>query len=254
MATTTHVPPGTNSSDGTTAVAVVTGASRGLGLALTRELSKRGWTIVVDARDADALSAAVAGVPGVHAVPGDVTDDRHRRQLVSTAERLGCGRIDLLVNNASQLGPSPQPLLDDYPTDELGRVFEVNVLAPLALIRYSLPWLISARGVVVDVSSDAAVQPYAGWGGYGASKAALDHASAVLAVEHPDLRVYAFDPGDMRTQMHQDAFPGEDISDRPEPGSVVPALLRLLAEQPPSGRVRALDLAETEPASSEATS
>jgi len=254
MTTTTQVPQGTNGSEPATAVAVVTGASRGLGLALTRELSKRGWTIVVDARDAAALTAAVANLAGVHALTGDVTDERHRRELVTTALRLGNGRLDLLVNNASHLGPSPQPLLADYPTDELGRVFEVNVLAPLALIRHSLPGLIAAHGTVVDVSSDAAVEAYPGWGGYGASKAALDHASAVVAIENPGIRVYAFDPGDMRTQMHQDAFPGEDISDRPEPESVVPALLRLLDQRPPSGRLRALDLAEAATASSGATS
>lgn len=225
------------------AVAVVTGASRGLGLALTRELSKRGWTIVADARDPSALTAAVADLAGVHALPGDVTDEKHRAELVTTALRLGDGRIDLLVNNASHLGPSPQPLLAHYRADDLSRVFEVNVLAPLALIRHSLAGLTAARGTVVDISSDAAVEAYPGWGGYGASKAALDHASAVLAAESPGIRVYAFDPGDMRTQMHQDAFPGEDISDRPEPESVVPAFLRLLDERPPSGRVRAADLA-----------
>jgi len=225
-------------------VAVVTGASRGLGLALTRALSKRGWTIVVDGRDPATLTAAMAGLPGVHAVPGDVTDDRHRRDLVTTAVRLGNGRIDLLVNNASHLGPRPQPMLADYPTDELSRVMDVNLLAPLALIRESLPGLTTARGTVVDVTSDAGVEAYPGWGGYGTSKAALDFGSAVLAVENPDIAVYAFDPGDMRTQMHQDAFPGEDISDRPEPQSVVPAFLRLLDERPPSGRVRAVDLVE----------
>lgn len=243
MTTTTQDLRVANGLEPTTALAVVTGASRGLGLALTRELSKRGWAIVVDARDAGALTEVVAGLAGVHAVPGDVTDDQHRQELVATALRLGHGRLDLLVNNASHLGPSPQPLLAGYPTDELARVFEVNVLAPLALIRHSLPGLIASHGTILDLSSDAAVEAYPGWGGYGASKAALDHASAVLAVENAGIRVYAFDPGDMRTQMHQDAFPGEDISDRPEPESVVPALLRLLDRRPPSGRVRALDLA-----------
>lgn len=254
MTTTTNIPRRRNGSEPATAVAVVTGASRGLGLALTRELSKRGWTIVVDSRDASMLTAAVADMGGVHAVPGDVTDEGHRQELVSTALHLGNGRVDLLVNNASHLGPSPQPLLADYPTDELSRVFEVNVLAPLALIRHLLPGLITAHGAVLDISSDAAVEAYPGWGGYGASKAALDHASAVLAVENPGIRVYAFDPGDMRTQMHQDAFPGEDISDRPEPESVVPALLALLEQRPPSGRVRAADLSDTATASSGATS
>lgn len=241
MTVPTHTLQQTTGAGPATAVAVVTGASRGLGLALTRELSKRGWAIVADARDPAALTAAVDRLVGVQAVPGDVTDEQHRAELVTTALRLGDGRIDLLVNNASHLGPSPQPLLADYPADDLSRVFEVNVLAPLALIRHSLAGLTAAHGIVVDISSDAAVEAYPGWGGYGASKAALDHASAVLAVENPGVRVYAFDPGDMRTQMHQDAFPGEDISDRPEPESVVPALLRLLDERPPSGRVRAAD-------------
>jgi NAD(P)-dependent dehydrogenase (short-subunit alcohol dehydrogenase family) len=232
----------------------VTGASRGLGLALTRALSKRGWTIVADARDAAALATALDGLAGVHALPGDVADQHHRAELVTTALRLGVGRIDLLVNNASHLGPSPQPLLADYPTAELSHVLDVNLLAPLALIRQSLPGLTAAHGTVVDVSSDAAVEAYPGWGGYGASKAALDHASAVLAAENPGIRVYAFDPGDMRTQMHQDAFPGEDISDRPEPESVVPAFLRLLDEQPSSGRVCAADLGANATVSSGVTS
>lgn len=245
MTTPTHASPHSTATAPTTAVAVVTGGSRGLGLALTRELSKRGWAIVVDGRDPAALSSAVDDLPGVHAVPGDVTDADHRVELVMTALNLGDGRIDLLVNNASHLGPSPQPLLADYPGEELRRVFEVNVLAPLALIREALPGLTAAHGTVVDVSSDAAVEPYPGWGGYGASKAALDHASAVLAAENPGIRVYAFDPGDMRTQMHQDAFPGEDISDRPEPESVVPALLRVLDERVPSARVRAADVASS---------
>jgi NAD(P)-dependent dehydrogenase (short-subunit alcohol dehydrogenase family) len=222
---------------------VVTGASRGLGLALTTALSKRGWTVVVDGRDGAALVAAVAGLRGVHVVAGDVTDEQHRAELVTTALRVGAGRIALLVNNASHLGPSPQPVLGDYPTVELRRVLEVNLLAPLALIRLLLPALTAAHGTIVDVSSDAAVEAYPGWGGYGASKAALDHASAVLAAENPDVRVYAFDPGDMRTQMHQDAFPGEDISDRPEPGSVVPAFLRLIDDRPAGGRRRAADFA-----------
>lgn len=194
-----------------------------------------------------ALTTAVAGVAGVHAVPGDVTDENHRAEIIATAIRLGDGRIDLLANNASYLGPSPRPFLADYPTDELHRVFDVNVAAPLALIRHSLPGLTAAHGIVVDISSDASVEAYPGWGGYGASKAALDHASAVLALENLGIRVYAFDPGDMRTQMHQDAFPGEDISDRPEPESVLPAFFRLLDEQPASGRVRAADLAGVSP-------
>ncbi len=224
-------------------VALVTGASRGLGRALSAALVARGWTLVVDARDAAALQESFAGFDAsrVHAVPGDVTDAAHREQLRGVVRSLG--RLDLLVNNASHLGPSPQPRLADYPLDELARVYDVDVHAPLALVQQVLPELRDANGTVVNVSSDAAFEAYDGWGGYGSAKAALDQLSAVLAVEEPQLRVYAVDPGDMRTVMHEQAFPGEDISDRPEPETVVPALLRLLDERPPSGRYRASDLA-----------
>jgi NAD(P)-dependent dehydrogenase (short-subunit alcohol dehydrogenase family) len=211
-------------------VAIVTGASKGFGLALSRALTGRGWDLVVDARGAEALRAAEFGPP-VTVIPGDVTDPAHRAELIAAAPSL-----DLLVNNASVLGPSPQPALADYPLDEFARVYEANVVAPLALIQQALPLLTKVDGTVVNVSSDAAVAAYEGWGGYGSSKAALDRLSAVLAVEHPSLHVYAFDPGDMRTEMHQAAFPGEDISDRPEPETVVPALLKLIDERPPSGR------------------
>ncbi len=218
-------------------IGIITGASRGLGLALTRALSARGWTLVVDARDADALTGATHGLDGVVAVAGDVTDERHRADLVRAAG----GTIDLVVNNASALGPSPQPKLARYPLDAFRRVLEVNLLAPLALVQEALPQL-SEQAVVIDVSSDAAVEPYAGWGGYGSSKAALDHLTAILAAEHPALRVYAVDPGDMRTQLHQEAFPGEDISDRPPPEQSVPGLLALVAGALPSGRYRAAEL------------
>ncbi len=218
--------------------AIVTGASRGLGLALTRELAARGWTVVVDARDGRALAEATEGLERVVAVPGDVTDPRHRDELVAAAG----GAIDLLVNNASALGPSPLPALADAPLDALRRVYEVNVLGPLGLIQAALPRM-GAGAVIVDVTSDAAVEPYAGWGGYGASKAALDQLTAILAAERPDLRVYAVDPGDMRTRMHQDAFPGEDISDRPAPEASVPGLLALVEGTLPSGRYRARELA-----------
>ena len=171
---------------------------------------------------------------------GDVADADHRAALVATATELG--RLDLLVNNASVLGPSPQPALADYPLDVLGDLYRVNVLAPLGLVQAALPLLRASGGTIVNVTSDAAVEGYEGWGGYGSSKAALEQLSNVLAAEQPELRVYWFDPGDMRTAMHQEAFPGEDISDRPEPESVVPALQRLLAERPPSGRYRAADL------------
>jgi NAD(P)-dependent dehydrogenase (short-subunit alcohol dehydrogenase family) len=225
----------------TSSTALVTGASRGLGRALAAVLTARGWRVVVDARDAGRLAATVAGLgdPGlVTAVPGDVADPAHRRAL---AEAVG-DRLDLLVNNASDLGPSPLPLLADLDPDRFSALLAVNTVAPLALLQAVLPALTRARGRVLDLSSDAAVEAYAGWGGYGASKAALDQLTAVLAVEHPELRVYAVDPGDMRTDMHQAAFPGEDISDRPEPEAAVPALLTLVDGNLPSGRYRAADL------------
>jgi NAD(P)-dependent dehydrogenase (short-subunit alcohol dehydrogenase family) len=199
-----------------------------------RGLIEDGWSVVTDARSAADLEE-VAG-PRVVTVPGDVTDTAHRQRIVEAARELG--GVDLLVNNASVLGPSPQPALSDYPLDVLRGVYEVNVLAPLALVQLALPDLRTSRGRVVNITSDAAVEPYAGWGGYGSSKAALDQLTAILAAEEPSLRVWAVDPGDMRTRMHQEAFPGEDISDRPEPESVVPTLLELIRSDRPSGRVR----------------
>ena len=221
--------------------AIITGGSRGLGLALASTLVAQGWDVVVDARDGDALRAAAERLgPRLHAVPGDVADPAHRADIVDFSRSLG--RLDLLVNNASGLGPSPLPALRDHPLDVLEELFRVNVLAPLGLVQLALPLLRATGGAIVDVTSDAAVEPYEGWGGYGSTKAALDQLGNVLAAEEPDVRVWSFDPGDMRTRMHQDAFPGEDISDRPEPETVVPAVLRLLTERPPSGRVRAADL------------
>ena len=219
-------------------VGIVTGASRGLGLALTRELDARGWRLVVDARGAEALAEAVEGLSGVTAIAGDVADADHRRALVDAAG----DEIDLVVNNASLLGPSPQPALADYPLEELRAVYEANVLAPVALLQLALPRL-REGAAILDVTSDAGVEAYEGWGGYGSSKAALEQMSAVLAAEHPGLRVYWVDPGDMRTQMHQDAFPGEDISDRPPPEDSVPGLLALIEGSLPSGRYRAGELA-----------
>jgi NAD(P)-dependent dehydrogenase (short-subunit alcohol dehydrogenase family) len=222
--------------------ALVTGASRGFGLALARELVARDWRVVVDGRDEETLRRAAAALgPNVIAVPGDVADPAHRRRLVDAVD--GLGRLDLLVNNASALGPSPLPGLARYPLEDLEGVYHVNVLAPLALIQALLPNLRAASGAIVNVTSDAAVEPYEGWGGYGSSKAALDQISAVLGAEEKDVRVYAFDPGDMNTAMHQAAFPGEDISDRASPESVVPALVRLLDQAPSSGRYRASDVA-----------
>ena len=223
-------------------VGIVTGASRGLGLALARELDERGWELVVDARGADALAEATAGLDRVTAVPGDIADPEHRRALVEAAG----DRIDLVVNNASLLGPSPMPPLADYPLDALREVYEANVLGPLALLQLALPRL-SDGAAVLDITSDAGVEPYEGWGGYGSSKAALEQLTAIFAAEQPGLRVYWVDPGDMRTRMHQEAFPGEDISDRPLPETVAPAVLRLLAERPPSGRYRAADLLASAP-------
>jgi NAD(P)-dependent dehydrogenase (short-subunit alcohol dehydrogenase family) len=232
-------------------LAVVTGASRGLGRALSLALAERRWSLVVDGRGSAALAATsddlhAAGAPSVHAIAGDVADPAHRDRLRAVVRRLG--RVDLLVNNASHLGPSPQPALADYPLAELERVYAVDTFAPLALIQALSPQLLSVGGRVVNVTSDAAVEAYAGWGGYGSAKAALEQLSAILAVEIPSLRIYAFDPGDMRTQTHQAAYPGEDISDRPGPESVVPALLRLVEEDLPSGRFRAADLGAGVPA------
>ena len=209
---------------------IVTGASRGLGLALTRALVERGWRLVVDARGEEALRRAVAGLDGVVALAGDVTDPDHRRRLVEAAGE----PIDLLVNNASVLGPSPQPTLAHYPLDELRRVYEVNVLAPLALTQLALPHF-GDDARVLNVTSDAAVEAYENWGGYGSSKAALAQITAVLGAETRGLRAYAVDPGDMRTQMQQEAFPGEDISDRPPPEESVPGLLALIEGDLPSG-------------------
>lgn len=224
-------------------VALITGASAGLGLALAHGLAARGWALVIDARGADALKdAADALAASTEVIPlaGDVTDPVHRAELAAAVA--GLGRLDLLVNNASHLGPSPQPALAEYDLDELRRVYEVDVIAPIALIQQVLPALRESEGTIIDISSDAAVEPYEGWGGYGSAKAALDHATAILAAEQPGLRVYAVDPGDMRTAMHQAAFPGEDISDRPEPSASVPGFLQLLDSRPASGRYKAAEL------------
>jgi NAD(P)-dependent dehydrogenase (short-subunit alcohol dehydrogenase family) len=225
------------------AVALITGASRGLGLALARSLAERRWRLVIDAREPEALDAARAELAprtDIAALAGDVADEQHRRALVRAAESLG--GLDLLVNNASLLGPSPQPALADYPLATLERVYRVNVLAPLALVQLALPLLERAGGRIVNVTSDAAVEGYAGWGGYGSSKAALEQLTNVLASEHPGLRVYWVDPGDMNTRMQEEAFPGEDVSDRPPPEASVPGLLRLIEDNRPSGRYRAREL------------
>jgi NAD(P)-dependent dehydrogenase (short-subunit alcohol dehydrogenase family) len=225
-------------------VAIVTGASRGLGRALALDLARDGWRVVIDARRegplAEVRDAAAGAMGSIEALVGDVADPRHRTAMVDAAQRLG--GLDLLVSNASSLGPSPLPSLGSYELDALRALYEVNVLAPLALVQLALPLLRRDGGVVVAVSSDAAVEAYEGWGGYGSSKAALDQLHLVLGAEEPALRVYAFDPGDMRTDMHQAAFPGEDISDRPAPESVVPSLRALIASGAPSGRFRSSEV------------
>jgi NAD(P)-dependent dehydrogenase (short-subunit alcohol dehydrogenase family) len=225
--------------------ALITGASQGLGRVVALELARRGWSLVVDARtarDLDIAAAALdeAGAPTVRAISGSVADADHRADLVAAVHALG--RLDLLVNNASLLGPSPQPRLGDYPLASFEHVYAVNVTAPLALTQPLLAVLRVSGGRVLNISSDAAVEPYEGWGGYGSSKAALDQLTAILGAEETDIRVYALDPGDMRTAMHQEAFPGEDISDRPLPDAVVPAVVRLIEGDLPSGRYRASEL------------
>lgn len=222
--------------------ALVTGASRGLGLALARRLAEDGWSLIIDARgerDLEAARTELAELTRVNAIAGSVTDPDHRLALADAARE--AGGLDALVNNASVLGPSPQPSLLDYPLDTLEEVYKTNVIAPLALIQAVRDEL-KAGARVVNVTSDAAVEPYEGWGGYGSSKAALEQVSNILAAENPDWRVYAVDPGDMRTRMHQEAFPGEDISDRPLPEVSVPGLVELLTGDLPSGRYAARDL------------
>lgn len=222
--------------------ALITGASRGLGLALARALARDGWTLIVDARGGEALEDARAELSkstDVTAIPGDVVDEEHRKALADAAK--AAGGLDVLVNNASILGPSPQPELLEYPLDVLARIYATNALAPLALIQAVGDGL-KPGARIVNVTSDAAVQPYPGWGGYGLSKAALEQLSAILAAENPELRVYRIDPGDMRTQMHQEAFPDEDISDCPLPQESVPGLVELLTGDLPSGRYEARSL------------
>ncbi len=216
--------------------ALITGGSRGLGLALARSLAADGWNLVIDARGAHDLAVAaqaLAELTTVAAVAGDVADESHRHRLVEAARRQG--GLDVLVHNASVLGPSPQPGLADYPIDVLAHVWQVNVAAPLRLTQLALP-VLRPGARILAITSDAALEPYPGWGGYGSSKAALEQLFSVLAAEHPELRVYRVDPGDMRTRMHQEAFPGEDISDRPPPEESVPGLQALIEGDFPSGR------------------
>lgn len=219
--------------------ALITGASRGLGLALARQLAQRHWNLIIDARGAAALEQAqaeLAQLTTVIAIPGDVTDPAHRQALAEAVRQFE--HLDLLVNNASILGPSPQPTLANYPLDVLTKVYLTNVIAPLGLIQ-AIQQYLPPRACIINITSDAGVEAYEGWGGYGSSKAALEQLSHILAAEHEDLRVYWVDPGDMRTQMHQEAFPGEDISDRPLPEESVPGLLTLITGTYPSGRYSA---------------
>ncbi len=235
-----------SSPTGSSRVAIVTGASRGLGRALATGLAAAGHPLVIDARDGTELETARVAIqaagPGtsVAAIPGDVRDPAHRAALIQAADRLG--RAYLLVNNAGTLGASPLPALADYPLDELRAAFEANVVAPVALTQALLPSLRRHGGAILNITSDAAVEAYTGWGGYGAVKAALEQASNVLAAEENSVRVWWADPGDLRTRMHQEAFPGEDISDRPQPEEVVPGFLRLIECRLPSGRYRAPEL------------
>lgn len=222
-------------------VAIITGASRGLGLALAHQLARDGHRLVIDARGIDDLERAradLAELTNVIAVPGDVSDPDHRRRLVEAAD----GRLNLLVNNASILGPSPQPPLADYPLDVLEQLYRTNVIAPLGLIQLALPLLRQSQGTVINITSDAALEPYEGWGGYGSSKAGLEQMSRILAAEESLVRVYWVDPGDMNTRMHQEAYPGDDISDRPPPEASVPGLMNLINSNRPSGRYAAREL------------
>ena len=224
-----------------TRTAVITGASAGLGRALTVELVSQGWQVIATARRAERLDqlSDLLGA-AVTAIAGDVSDQAHRATLAEVVGQRE--RLSLVVNNASRLGPSPMPALADFPLDELGRVYATNLIAPLGILQITLPFLRAGGGVAINISSDAAASPYEGWGGYGSSKAALDHLTAIFAAENPDVPAYAFDPGDMRTEMHQAAFPGEDITDRPEPETVVPVIMRLISSRPPSGRYVASDV------------
>jgi NAD(P)-dependent dehydrogenase (short-subunit alcohol dehydrogenase family) len=225
-----------------TKTALITGSSRGLGLALAKALAQRKWNLVIDSRGSEKLEQArqeLSKHTNVFAISGDVADENHLQKLIAAAKEFG--GLDALVNNASILGPSPQPMLANYPLHVLEQVYKVNVFAPLRLIQLALP-ILKANASVINISSDAGVEGYPSWGGYGSSKAALEQLSKVFAAEHPELRVYWLDPGDMNTQLHQEAFPDEDISDRPLPEESVPGLLHLIESNAPSGRYKAREV------------
>jgi NAD(P)-dependent dehydrogenase (short-subunit alcohol dehydrogenase family) len=227
-----------------TKTALITGASRGLGLALARSLAEKHWNLVIDARGTEALEHAkrqLSKQTEVTALSGDVSEEAHLQKLIEATRALG--GLDVLVNNASILGPSPQPTLANYPLGVLGQVYKVNVFAPLRLIQLALP-ILKPNATIINISSDAGVEGYSGWGGYGSSKAALEQVSRVLSAEHPEYKIYWVDPGDMNTEMHQEAFPDEDISDRPLPETSVPGLLNLIEGDLPSGRYKAREVLE----------
>lgn len=234
-----------SSSPSLSQTALITGASRGLGRALADALAERGWNLIIDARDASILEEARSSLAlrtKVAAITGDIADPLHRSALVQVAREWG--GVDAVVNNASILGPSPQPSLLQYPLQELERVYLVNAISPLALIQEVFPFL-KQGACIINVTSDAGVEAYEGWGGYGSSKAALEQISNILAAELSQFRVYWVDPGDMRTDLHQQAFPGEDISDRPLPKVSVPGFLALLTGSLPSGRYQARSLGKS---------
>lgn len=236
-----------------TPTALITGASKGLGLTIATALAQRGWNLIINARNAQQLRAAQRSLEGngqVIAISGDVRDEIHLLQFQEVLEREQL-TLDLVINNASALGTSPLPTLLEYPIDDLHRVFHTNTIAPLSLLQKIRSFL-APEVTVINVSSDAAAEAYETWGGYGSSKAALDQWTAILAKEQPAWKVYAFDPGDMRTYMHQQAFPGEDISDRPLPREkAVPALLHLIYERPQSGRYTTASLLPETPGAGE---
>ena len=228
-----------------TQTALITGASRGLGLALARELAQQNWRLIINARGADALEDArkeLAKWTDVIAIAGDVTDLEHRKALAHAAKEIG--GLDTVINNAGILGPSPQPELLNYPLDTLADVYRANVIAPLGVLQ-ALQHTLKSDARVINITSDAAREAYPGWGGYGSSKAALEQLSNVLAAERPNWRIYWVDPGDMRTQMHREAFPFEDISDRPLPETSVPGFIELIKNNYPSGRYAARELLTT---------
>jgi NAD(P)-dependent dehydrogenase (short-subunit alcohol dehydrogenase family) len=221
--------------------ALITGASKGLGYALAEHLAQNGWNLLINARNAKQLLEArnhLEQFTKVIAISGDVRDELHLLQLAEALES-NQWQPDLVVNNASALGVSPMPHLLDHPVEDLHVIFHTNMIAPISLLQKVKPYL-KSDATIINVSSDAGAGAYETWGAYGGSKAGLDHMTDILAKEYPAWRFYAFDPGDMRTEMHQAAFPGQDISDRPLPTEqAVPAIIRLIENELPGGRYTA---------------